>query len=55
MGAVLTTPVLVAVMAQTFGAGWVPAVLLNHWLQLALITPVMVYVGWPIHRTGWLA
>lgn len=29
--------------------------MLNHWLQLALITPVMFYVGWPIHRTGWLA
>jgi Cu+-exporting ATPase len=42
-------------MAQSLGAHWVPAVLLNHWLQLALITPVMFYVGWPIHRTGWLA
>ena len=29
--------------------------LLNHWVQLALITPVMFYTGWPIHRTGWLA
>ncbi len=28
---------------------------LNHWLQLALITPVMFYSGWPIHRTGWLS
>jgi Cu+-exporting ATPase len=34
---------------------WAPAVLLNHWVQLALITPVMFYAGWPIHRTGWLA
>ena len=42
-------------MAQSLGAHWVPAVLLNHWVQLALITPVMFYVGWPIHRTGWLA
>ena len=40
---------------QLFGADWVPAVLLNHWVQLALITPVMFYTGWPIHRTGWLA
>ncbi|MEU5260120.1 heavy metal translocating P-type ATPase [Amycolatopsis sp. NPDC021455] len=56
IGAVLTAPVLFAVMAQSlFGAGWVPGVLLNHWLQLALITPVMIYAGWPIHRTGWLA
>lgn len=55
LGAVLTAPVFYAVMAHPLGAGWVPAVLLNHWLQLALITPVMFYVGWPIHRTGWLA
>jgi P-type Cu+ transporter len=55
VGAVLTLPVLYAVMArEVFGAS-VPAVLLNHWVQLALITPVMFYAGWPIHRTGWLA
>ena len=24
-------------------------------MQLALITPVMFYTGWPIHRIGWLA
>ncbi|MDI3313081.1 MAG: heavy metal translocating P-type ATPase [Mycobacterium sp.] len=58
IGALLTAPVLYAVMAQPLqpsGARWVPTVLLNHWLQLALITPVMFYVGWPIHRSGWLA
>jgi len=27
---------------------------MNRWVQLALITPVMFYSGWPIHRTGWL-
>ncbi len=53
-GAVLTAPVLFAVMADSFGADWVPGWLLNHWLQLVLITPVMLYTGWPIHRTGWL-
>ena len=56
VGAVLTAPVLFAVMAhEVFGADWVPSLLLNHWLQLALITPVMFYTGWPIHRIGWLA
>ena len=56
VGAVLTLPVLFAVMANdVFNAGWVPGLLLNRWLQLALITPVMFYTGWPIHRTGWLA
>jgi len=55
-GVVLTAPVLVAVMAhEVFKAAWVPGILLNHWVQLALITPVMFYTGWPIHRTGWLA
>jgi Cu+-exporting ATPase len=56
IGAVLTAPVLFAGMAHSvFGASWVPGLLLNNWLQLALITPVMFYTGWPIHRTGWLA
>jgi Cu+-exporting ATPase len=56
IGAVLTAPVLFAVMAhEVLGAGWVPGLLLNRWLQLVLITPVMFYAGWPIHRTGWLA
>jgi P-type Cu+ transporter len=56
VGAVLTLPVLFAVMAhELFRVTWVPELLLNHWLQFALITPVMLYTGWPIHRTGWLA
>ena len=56
IGAILTAPVLVAVMAhEMFRAGWVPGILLNHWVQLALIAPVMCYAGWPIHRIGWLA
>ncbi len=55
IGALLSIPVVFAVMAhELFGAGWVPAVLLNRWVQLALIAPVMAYSGWPIHRTGWL-
>jgi Cu+-exporting ATPase len=54
-GAVLTTPVAFAVMAdEFFGTSWLPSILLNRWLQLALIAPVMFYTGWPIHRTGWL-
>jgi Cu+-exporting ATPase len=55
VGAVLTAPVLFAVMiSDFFDAPWLPPILLNHWFQLALITPVMFYTGWPIHRTGWL-
>ena len=40
--------------SDVFHAGWVPNALMNHWVQLALIAPVMIYTGWPIHRTGWL-
>ncbi len=55
VGAILTFPVLFAVMMhEFFGAEWVPPILLNPWFQLALITPVMFYSGWPIHKTGWL-
>ncbi|MDP2291750.1 MAG: heavy metal translocating P-type ATPase [Actinomycetota bacterium] len=55
IGAVLAAPVVFAVMAaDIFGATWVPEFLLNRWLQFALISPVMFYTGWPIHRTGWL-
>jgi Cu+-exporting ATPase len=55
VGAILSAPVVFAVMAdEFFGAPWLPSILLNRWLQLALITPVMLYTGWPIHRTGWL-
>jgi Cu+-exporting ATPase len=56
VGTVLTLPVLFAVMAhELFRVGWVPELLMRPWLQLALITPVMIYTGWPIHRSGWLA
>jgi len=55
-GAVLTAPVLFAVMfTELLGVSWMPELLMNRWFQLALITPVMFYTGWPIHRTGWLA
>jgi P-type Cu+ transporter len=52
VGAVLTAPVLFAAMAGPF----VPVGFLsNPWLQLVLVTPVMLWVGWPIHRIGWLS
>jgi Cu+-exporting ATPase len=55
IGAVLTFPVMFAMMAhEFFHPSWLPQSLLNPYFQLALISPVMFYVGWPIHRTGWL-
>ncbi|MFB8128715.1 heavy metal translocating P-type ATPase [Streptomyces mirabilis] len=54
-GALLSLPVVAAVMLhEVFGVD-VPGLLLNRWFQFALITPVMFYTGWPIHRTGWLS
>ena len=56
IGAALTVPVLFAVMVDDFAhATWLPSLLINSWFALALITPVFVYTGWPIHRTGWLS
>ena len=56
VGALLTAPILFAAMTDSFlRVSWVPQLLLNHWFQLTLITPVMFYSGWPIHRTGWLS
>ena len=55
IGAVLTVPVLFGVMVKDFlHATWLPGLLTNAWFALALITPVFLYTGWPIHRTGWL-
>ncbi|OFW55331.1 MAG: copper-translocating P-type ATPase [Actinobacteria bacterium RBG_16_70_17] len=56
VGAILTAPVLFAAMVGEFlnDPSWLPAFLSNGWVQLALIAPVMLYTGWPIHRTGWL-
>jgi Cu+-exporting ATPase len=54
VAAVLTAPVVVAGMAhELFDVMWIPELLLEPWLQLALTAPVMLVAGWPIHRTGW--
>jgi Cu+-exporting ATPase len=55
VGAVLSAPVVLAVMLHEFFGVDVPGLLLNRWFQFALITPVMFYTGYPIHRTGWRA
>jgi Cu+-exporting ATPase len=55
VGAVLTAPVVLAVMlSELVEVDWMPELLMDRWIQLALIAPVMAYTGWPIHRTGWL-
>ena len=48
VGAVLSAPVLVGGMSHLLP--WVPAVLENSWVLLALATPVQLWVGWEFHR-----
>lgn len=50
---VFTLPVFIPAMFGMFIP--MPHILMNPWVQLILILPVMFYSGWPIHRTGWLA
>jgi Cu+-exporting ATPase len=52
LGALLTAPVLFGVMAGNLVSVGIVG---NRWVQLALIAPVMLYAGWPIHRIGWLS
>jgi Cu+-exporting ATPase len=56
VGAVLTLPVLYAAMVAHFvGEEYVPDLLESPWVQLVLTLPVFLWVGWPIHSTGWRA
>jgi len=56
LGALLTAPVLYAAMVMGFvGEQYVPDVLENRWVQLLLTLPVFLWIGWPIHATGWRA
>jgi Cu+-exporting ATPase len=53
VGAVLSAPVVGAVMAREFFGLDVPELLMNRWLHFALIAWVFLYTGWPIHTVGW--
>jgi len=48
VGAALSVPVLLGGMAHLLP--WVPAVLKDPWVLLALTTPVQFWVGWSFHR-----
>jgi P-type Cu+ transporter len=55
-GALLTLPVLYAAMVMHFvGEQYVPDQLESPWTQLVLTLPVFLWIGWPIHSTGWRA
>ena len=53
IGTVLTLPVLIIVLSGALGIS-MPSLLMSNWTQFLLITPVMFYVGAPIHTIGWL-
>jgi len=55
VGAVLTAPVALAVMAAEVLGLRVPELLMDRYVQLLLVTPVYLYTGWPIHTVGWRA
>ncbi|MCY7366360.1 MAG: heavy metal translocating P-type ATPase, partial [Frankiaceae bacterium] len=56
LGVLLTAPVLYAAMVMGFvGEQYVPDVLESRWVQLAFTLPVFLWIGWPIHATGWRA
>ena len=52
VGIILTTPLLLGLAAMTV-APFLPAFLMNPWLQLALATPVQFYAGAPFYRGAW--
>ncbi|HEV8489768.1 MAG TPA: heavy metal translocating P-type ATPase [Candidatus Limnocylindrales bacterium] len=52
VAAVLTIPLLGGLAAMTVGP-FLPALLTDPWLQLALATPVQFYAGWPFYRGAW--
>jgi len=49
---ILTIPILGGLAAMTV-APFLPMVLMNPWLQLALATPVQFYAGWPFYKGAW--
>lgn len=50
-GAAFTVPLLVPMLLQLLGIGW----MLSGWVQLALATPVQFWLGARFYRAGWKA
>ncbi len=54
IGALLTTPVLWGSLAHMgLQQIWVPDILMNWYVQLALATPVQFWAGWQFYRGAW--
>jgi Cu+-exporting ATPase len=52
VAALLTVPLLLGLGRMTV-APFLPEILTNPWLQLALATPVQFYAGWPFYKGAW--
>lgn len=55
ISALLSLPLLVAMLAHFFMLDWIPAFLMNPWVQFALATPVQFWIGWPFYRGAYKA
>ena len=54
VGAILTLPLLGGLARMTV-VPWLPAVLSEPLVQLALATPIQFWAGWPFYRAAWNA
>jgi P-type Cu+ transporter len=53
VASVLTAPLLlVSMVAELIGVHFVPPAW-NHWVQLALTAPIVLWAGWPFFERGW--
>ncbi|NJD28655.1 MAG: copper-translocating P-type ATPase [Chloroflexi bacterium] len=52
VAAILTLPLLGGLAAMTV-APFLPTILADPWLQLAVATPVQFYAGWPFYKGAW--
>ena len=53
VASVLTVPLLlVSMVAELIGVHFVPPAW-NHWVQLALTAPIVLWAGWPFFERGW--
>lgn len=53
VSAILSLPLMWTMFAHFYAVNWVPAILMDHWVQLALATPVQFVIGWQFYKGAW--